>query len=142
MQVHLREVIDTDLELFFAHQSDAEAARIAGVTPRDHATFFTHWSKVRALATNITRTIEVDGAVAGNIGSWLEGDQRLVGYWVDRPFWNRGVATKAIQRFIAELPRPLIADVTPGNVGSWKALERAGFTRISESDDTFTYELR
>ena len=142
--VTLREVRDADLELFFGHQLDVEAARIAGVQVRSRETFLAHWARIRPEVTNMLRTIEVDGVVAGNITSWFDRDlgMRLVGYRIDRAFWNRGVTTAAVKQFVTLISRPVRAFVSPGNVASWKVLERAGFTRIAEADRTFTYELR
>jgi hypothetical protein len=70
----------------------------------------THWAKLRRNPPNIIRTIVGDGQVTGNIGSWIAEDRRLIGYWVGREFWGRGVATAALAAFVAEVKeRPLHA---------------------------------
>ena len=93
MKVVLREVVDSDLPIFYEHQRDPEAVRMAAFPSRDHDAFITHWAKVRREASNVIRTIVCDGQVAGNIGSWIAEDQRRIGYWIGREFWGRSVAT-------------------------------------------------
>jgi RimJ/RimL family protein N-acetyltransferase len=69
--------------------------------------------------------------VAGNIGCWLQDGQHLVGYWVDRGHWGRGVATRALSRLVEEVStRPLYAHVAVHNLGSIRVLEKCGFRRV------------
>ena len=75
--VILRQVVDADLAIFFEHQRDPEAARMAAFLSRDHEAFMIHWAKLRRAPSNIIRTIVVDGQVTGNIGSWIAEDRRL-----------------------------------------------------------------
>ncbi|MDQ6623147.1 MAG: GNAT family N-acetyltransferase [Verrucomicrobiota bacterium] len=42
------------------------------------------------------KTIVADGEVAGNVGRWLSDGKREIGYWIDRAFWGRGIATEAV----------------------------------------------
>src|SRR5438874_11959410 len=104
--VVLREVVDSELPIFFEHQRDPEAARLAAFPSRDHDAFMTHWAKLRREPSNIIRTIVCDGQVAGNIGSWIAEDKRLIGYWIGRDFWGRGVATAALAALVAEGKEP------------------------------------
>ena len=66
----LRDVADADLEVFYEHQLDPEAARMAAFPPRDRDAFMARWAKSLANATNVRRTVLADGEVAGNIGCW------------------------------------------------------------------------
>src|SRR5262245_55729848 len=117
-RVVLREVVDSDLPIFFEHQRNPEAVRMAAFPSRDHDAFMTHWAKLRREPSNIIRTIVCDVQVAGNIGSWIAEDRRLIGYWIGREFWGRGVATAALAAFVAEVKdRPLHAFVAKHNVG-------------------------
>jgi RimJ/RimL family protein N-acetyltransferase len=130
MKVVLRDVIDSDLLIFFEHQRDPEAVRMAAFRSRDHEAFVTHWAKLRHNPSNIIRTIVGDGQVTGNIGSWIAEDRRLIGYWVGREFWGRGVATAALAAFVAEVKeRPLNAFVAKHNLGSIRVLEKCQFVR-------------
>ncbi len=128
--VRLREVDDRDLEAFFEHQADPLAVEMAAFPARDEDRFFAHWAMIRADGTCVVRTIEADGVVAGNIGSWQEGGQQLLGYWVGREFWGRGIASRALALLVEELSiRPLYAHVAVHNVGSIRVLEHCGFRR-------------
>jgi RimJ/RimL family protein N-acetyltransferase len=129
----LREVVDSDLPVFFEHQRDPEAVRMAAFSSRDHDAFMTHWAKIRREPSNLIRTIVCDGQVAGNIGSWMGDRKRLVGYWIGREFWGRGVATAALAAFVAEVKeRPLHAFVAKHNVGSIRVLEKCEFVPYPE----------
>ena len=107
MNIRLREVEPGDLPLFFAHQQDAEAAALAAFPSRDRAAFDQHWAKLLANQSNLARTIVVSSAalagsapvehVVGNIGSFTRDGMREVGYWIDRAYWGRGVATGALR---------------------------------------------
>ena len=134
--VHLRSVQDGDLEVFFDHQADPQAVEMAAFPARDKDRFAAHWAKVRGDDSLIVRTIVADGVVAGNIGSWPENGQQLLGYWVGREFWGRGVATQALALLVDEVSiRPLYAHVVMHNVGSIRVLEKCGFRRdrVAES---------
>jgi RimJ/RimL family protein N-acetyltransferase len=129
-EVRLRSVEDGDLDVFFDHQVDPKAIEMAAFPARDKDQFAAHWARIRADDTMVVRTIVADGMVAGNIGSWQQNGQRLLGYWVGRAHWGRGVATEALARLVDELStRPLYAHVAVHNVGSIRVLEKCGFRR-------------
>jgi RimJ/RimL family protein N-acetyltransferase len=129
-RVTLREVRDDDLATFFEHQSDPEANRMANFPPRDRATFMAHWARI-LVGPGTERTVEVDGAVAGNVVSWVHDDERDVGYWIGREYWGAGVATAALHALLEVLEeRPLFAHVVESNVGSIRVLEKCGFVLV------------
>ena len=128
----LRHVLDGDLPVFFEHQRDPEANRMAAFPARDRDAFMTHWrSKVLADDSNIARTIVADGHVAGNVGSFERDGKRMVCYWIGREYWGRGVASAALAEFLVshEKTRPLHAQVATANLGSIRVLEKCGFRR-------------
>jgi RimJ/RimL family protein N-acetyltransferase len=128
--VRLRSVEDQDLEVFFDHQADPQAVEMAAFPARDRDQFAAHWAKVRGDDTLVVRTIDADGLVAGNIGSWPEDGQQLVGYWIGRDWWGRGVASQALALLVEEVStRPMYAHVVAHNVGSIRVLEKCGFRR-------------
>jgi RimJ/RimL family protein N-acetyltransferase len=132
--ISLRPVERADLDVFYEHQADPVANEMAAFPARDRATYIEHWTKrVFADPVNISRTVLVDGVVAGNVLSWPDPELgRLVGYWIGREFWGRGVATEALRLLVQELPdRPLHAFVAAHNIGSRRVLEKAGFERAS-----------
>jgi RimJ/RimL family protein N-acetyltransferase len=115
----LREVRDEDLPLLFEQWADPVAAQMAAFTAPDHMdrdAFERRWSRLRADATVLNRVIVVDEAVAGTIGSWGEAGEREVTYWVGRSYWGRGIATDALNAFLAvDRSRPLYAHVAPAS---------------------------
>lgn len=134
--VSLRDVEERDLPVFFEQQREPEANRMAAFPPREREPFMTHWrTRVLESATNKKKTIVVDGQVAGNVVSWEQDGQRLVGYWLGRAYWGRGVATEALRMFLAEheTTRPVYAYVATHNVASVRVLEKCGFERIGSA---------
>ena len=128
--VRLRSVEDRDLDVFFDQQADPQAVEMAAFPARDKDQFAAHWAKVRADDALVLRTIVADGMVAGNIGSWPDSGQQLLGYWVGREHWGRGVATQALALLVDEMSiRPLFAHVAVHNAGSIRVLEKCGFRR-------------
>jgi hypothetical protein len=65
--VQLRDVLPSDLEIFFLHQIDPEATRLAAFPARDRQAFMAHWARILADRASTIRTILLNGAVAGNI---------------------------------------------------------------------------
>jgi RimJ/RimL family protein N-acetyltransferase len=127
-QVALRDVTNADVAVFLEQQADPEAARMAAFPVRDRATHFAHWARILADPSLYKQTIEADGRVAGNVVSFPLGGQQLVGYWLGREFWGRGVATRALAAFLPQLPmRPLHARVAKHNIASRRVLEKCGF---------------
>jgi RimJ/RimL family protein N-acetyltransferase len=130
-EVRIRPVEQADLPIFFAHQADPEAARMAVYPSKDRASFDAHWARILQDETCVTRTVEAGGVVVGNIGSWEQDGERDVGYWIDRAAWGRGIATSALRAFVEEFPeRPLHAHVVTTNLGSIRVLEKCGFRRV------------
>jgi RimJ/RimL family protein N-acetyltransferase len=127
----LREVVESDLDAFFEHQRDPEANEMAIFPARDRAAFDAHWRKILADDSLIKKTIVHEGEVAGNVGSWEQDGRRLVGYWVGREFWGKGLATRALAEFVDLVTdRPLHAWVATSNVGSIRVLEKCGFVQV------------
>lgn len=134
-QVTLRPVESGDLEILYEQQTDPEAAEMAAFPSRDRATFIEHWQRrVLVGETNYARAVISDGALAGNVVSWLDAQtgHRLLGYWLGREFWGKGIATDAVRLALEELTeRPIHADVASHNVGSQRVLEKNGFVHDS-----------
>ena len=90
-----------------------------------------HWAKILRDGSVVVRTVELEGAVAGNVVSWVHDEERDVGYWIGREHWGQGVATAALASFLTLFDeRPLSAHVAEHNVGSIRVLERCGFVAI------------
>ena len=127
----MRDVVEADLDAFFEQQADPEAAAMAVFPSRDREAFDAHWRRVLASDSTAIRTIEADGEVAGHVLSWEQDGRRLVGYWLGREFWGRGLASAALAEFVDELrERPLHAWVATSNGGSIRVLEKCGFVEV------------
>jgi RimJ/RimL family protein N-acetyltransferase len=136
--LHLRPLEDDDLDVFYAHQADPKAAEMAAFASRDRAAFDAHWARIRRDPETVLRTIVGEGGVLGGLTSWRDGGRRLVGYWIGREHWGRGVATRALEQFLREVTeRPLHAYVATHNAASARVLEKCGFRRDEayDSDD-------
>jgi RimJ/RimL family protein N-acetyltransferase len=132
----LRNVVESDLPTLFEHQRDPEATSMAAFPAREWEAFVSHWrNKVLGDPASEARTILVDDQVAGYVGSWDEDGRRLVGYWVGREYWGRGVATSALDEFLRthEHHRPIHAHVVLSNARSIRVLEKCGFKRAGET---------
>ena len=129
-EVRLRNIEPNDLPIFYEQQLDADATRMAAFAARDRAAFDAHWAtNVLGNPAAVNKTILLDGQVAGNIGSWPQDGVRLVGYWIGKEHWGKGVATRALAAFLHLVTeRPLYAHVAKHNVGSIRVLEKCGFS--------------
>lgn len=140
MECALRELRDEDLPELFEQWADPVAVHMAAFMPPDHMerdAFERRWARLRADGTVTNRVIVIDGEIAGTIGSWGGADDREVTYWVGRAFWGRGVATRALEAFLAvDRTRPLHARVAADNVASRRVLEKCGF-RVVGTDRGF-----
>jgi RimJ/RimL family protein N-acetyltransferase len=135
-RVSLRPVKIDDLPIFFVHQLDPEATKLAAFPSRDQDVFFTHWTaNILGNPATVNRTVLAGDQVAGYIGAWTDATSngRLICYWIVREFWNRGIASAAMLQFLRlKSTRPLSAHVAKHNFGSIRVLEKAGFSRVGE----------
>lgn len=132
--VTLREVIESDLPVFFEHQLDPDATRMAAFPARDREAFTAHWIKILGDEAVIKRTILYDGQVAGHIVCFGPSGERQVGYWIGKTFWGKGIATRALAAFLELVEeRPLYAHVASHNLASLRVLEKCGFSVIGQA---------
>ncbi|MGH7282129.1 MAG: GNAT family N-acetyltransferase [Polyangiaceae bacterium] len=97
----LRSVLPADLEIFFEHQRDPDALRMAAMPGRDRGTFTKHWqTKVLGEPSVKVQTVMHDGEVAGTINSFESNGRRLVGYFFEKAYWGKGIASQALQEFL------------------------------------------
>jgi len=131
--VQLRNVLEDDLPIFFEHQMDPEATRMAAFPARDRQAFMAHWARILGAEGVTLKTVLFDGQVAGNIVSWEQAGQREVGYWIGRAYWGRGIASRALAAFLDQVrARPLYAHVAKHNLASRRVLEKCGFAVFAE----------
>jgi RimJ/RimL family protein N-acetyltransferase len=141
--MRLREVEHADLDVLYAHQRDRDAATLADAPSRERPEFDKHWARIRSDPETVIRTIDVDGAVAGYVFTFISDGRRVIGYWLGRDWWGRGIATQALAEFLTVVKdRPLGATVAPANRASVRVLEKNGFRLLSEGPESLVFELR
>src|SRR2546426_4636301 len=115
MTVTLREVTQKDLPIFFEHQLDPEATRMAAFPSRDRDAFMAHWARIMSKETNetgILNTILADGTVAGNVVYWEAAGGPNIAYWLGKTHLGEGVASAAPAPFFTQIEgRPIFAHV-------------------------------
>ena len=131
-------MVEDDLPLFFEFQLDPDANYMVAFTakdPTDREAFTAHWKKILVLPTSINRTIVCDGQVVGSVASYVESGKPEVTYWIGRAHWGKGIATRALTVFLAQVntTRPIYARVVKDNLGSRRVLEKCGFQVIGEA---------
>jgi RimJ/RimL family protein N-acetyltransferase len=134
--VELRDVTEADVLVFFEHQADPEAIRMAAFTPEDptnRAAFLVRWARLLADDTVVAKTIVFDGEVVGHILKFAQFGEPEVSFWIDREHWGLGLATAALQQFLDVVPsRPLYARAAVDNLGSLRVLDKCGFVAVGE----------
>ncbi len=130
--IELRDVIESDLPIFFENQLDEEANYMAAFTakdPTDREAFDAHWTKIMASETAIIKTILDGEQIVGSVLRYeMEGDAE-VSYWIGKDFWGKGYATQGLAAFVALLEeRPLYGRAAKDNLGSIRVMEKCGFS--------------
>ena len=122
-----------DLAFLYEFQLDEEARHRAAFTPTDvpdKTAYINKHSKFLSDPSINNQTILVDAIIAGSIAKFMLFGDAEITYWIDRQFWGRGVAGKALDQFLKiENTRPLFGRVAFDNIGSQKVLEKCGFKK-------------
>jgi ribosomal-protein-alanine N-acetyltransferase len=134
--VVLKETEPGDLETLFVYQLDEEAAYMAAFINEnwnDKDAYLAKWNKLLTDKAVNSKTIFLDNKVVGSVLIWqLRGDLQI-SYGVGKDYWNRGIATSALQQFLAITPeRPLYGRIAFDNIGSFNVLTKCGFKKINE----------
>jgi RimJ/RimL family protein N-acetyltransferase len=134
MAITLRTLTDGDLDALFVWESDPRAVQMAAFTrtdPSDRTAFEAHYERVRANPANTLLAIDDDGEFVGTVSSFTIEGEREVSYWIAPARWGEGLASRALQAFLAiERTRPLYGRVADHNAASAKVLTRAGFVEV------------
>ena len=142
-RILLRPVMESDLPIFYLHQADEEAARMADFPTRGEEAFYAHWHKIMVEPANILRTVVFEGQVAGNMVSFIMQGKREVGYWLGREFWGKGIATAALKLFLQEIAeRPLYGVTAKSNPASARVLEKNGFELVETTEKESIFCLK
>src|SRR5207244_12634119 len=124
MTVTLREVTQKDLPIFFEHQLDAEATRMAAFPSRDRDAFMAHWARIMSNETGILNTILEDDTVAGNVVYWEAAGEPNIGYWLGKTHWGKGIASAGLAQFLTKVEeRTVYAHVAKHNLDAISCLQ-------------------
>ena len=132
---------NNDAETLYKYASDPEVGPRAGWPP--HKSVEESLEIIRTLFhSDHMWAIELKetGEPIGCMGYMVHGESNIdigendaeVGYWIARPYWNRGICTEALRPLIdycfnVKGFRTLWADFFPDNPASGKVLEKCGF---------------
>ncbi|MBN9120251.1 MAG: GNAT family N-acetyltransferase [Planctomycetes bacterium] len=126
--VRLRPVGPGDLPRLFDMQLDPESNRTAVTNPRTREVFDAHWTKILDDPANTTRAVLVGETLVGTISCFPMDGEDHVGYWIDRAYWGKGIASRARHLLLCEVTkRPLVATVATSNGASLRVLQKCGF---------------
>jgi RimJ/RimL family protein N-acetyltransferase len=136
-KVQLRDVIESDLPIFFEQQLNPAANHMAAFTvkdPADRAAFDKQWDGMLKDEDLTIKTVLFDGQVAGHIVAYLHAGNLEIGYWFGKAFWGNGIATESLGMFLELFEaRPIGARVAKDNVASIRVLEKCGFEVAGEN---------
>lgn len=140
-RLRLRLWRESDAEALYRLASDPEVGPRAGWPP--HQSVAESREIIRTVFNNDTTWAIVwkeSDEVVGAIGYGLSCDCNLpawegeptVGYWVGRPYWNRGICSEALQAMIDQIRatttiRSLISGHFVDNPASGRVMEKCGF---------------
>lgn len=136
----LREVMMSDLPIFFDQQLDPEANWMAAFTrkdPADRDAFMAHWTKILENEATTNQTILFNGSVAGSVSSYVDEDEHLeVTYWIGKPYWGKGIATCALSAFLSTT-RYVLCTLVPLKTtlalcASWKNADLRGSAKAED----------
>lgn len=132
--IKLRKTVIKDLPVLFEFQLDEEANHLAAFTSIDFKDKEAYLSKYTKLLSNPkinNQTILFNDSIVGSIAKFEVDENNEITYWIDRKYWGKGIATKALELFlIIEKSRPLFASVAFDNYGSQRVLEKCGFIKL------------
>jgi len=140
-RILLRPWHEGDAPALYKYASDPEVGPRAGWPP--HQSEQESLEIIRTIFSNDrTWAIELKetGEVIGCIGYFVHGESNIdigendaeAGYWVARPYWNRGIATEALRLLIDYCKREkgfqfLWCDFFVDNPASGRVMEKCGF---------------
>lgn len=135
-EIKLRKTVVDDLEILFRFQLDKEANNLAAFTskdPTDKSAYLIKYTKLLSEPTVNNQTIIIDNIIVGSIAKFEIDGQAEITYWIDKKFWGKGIATKALELLLTiENTRPILGRVAFDNYGSQKVLEKCGFVKIGK----------
>ena len=145
-EVSLRRPTRDDVPTIFEMVSDPQGNLMARTKPRPRDVFMARWEVVLVDPAINSQVIEIvtpgpgggTGGLAtrefvGTISVFQSpGETRNeMGYWIARPHWGKGIASRALELFLLqELRRPLHATASMTNLASHRVMLKNGFRLV------------
>ena len=147
-RILLRPWKDSDAEALYKYASDPEVGPRAGWPP--HKSVEESLEIIRTVFNDATNTWAIElketGEAIGAMGYGpscscnlpaREGEP-LIGYWVGRPYWNRGICTEALNLMLDHIRKTteiksLISGHFIDNPASGRVMEKCGFVPTGET---------
>ena len=146
-RIILRPWLDSDAEALFKYASDPDVGPPAGWPP--HQTVEESLEIIRTLFHNDTTwaiELKESGEAIGAIGYGpscecqlpARENEPLIGYWVAKPYWNRGICTEALRLMTDHIRKKtdiksLISGHYIDNPASGRVMEKCGFVATGET---------
>ena len=132
---------ESDAEALFKYASDPDVGPRAGWPPHKSVEesleiIRTVFSGEGMWAAELKETSEVIGSIgylpASSSNLDIGEDQCEIGYWIAKPYWNRGICTEALAEIIdycfnVKGFEVLWSDFFPDNPASGRVMEKCGF---------------
>ncbi len=152
-RIQLRPWLDSDAEALYKYASDPDVGYRAGWPP--HQSVEESLEVIRTVFNNATTwaiVLNETGEAIGAMGYMTEWQMNipardgepLVGYWVGKPYWNRGICTEALQLMLDYIRKEtaflsLVSSHYVDNPASGRVMEKCGFVATGETsvDDSF-----
>lgn len=135
--IELRQFEQKDEALLVSYLNDeAQTHFLSARLPQPYTNEAAHWwvntgSKIGVAYAIICNEIFV-GSISAMPGEFEKQKTAEIGYWVAKPYWGKGIASEALQKFTHSLFVNtdfirLNASVFEGNLASAKVLQKCGY---------------
>ena len=146
-RISLRPWLDSDAETLYKYASDPDVGPRAGWPP--HKSVEESLEVIRNVFNKDTTTwaivLKETGEVIGAMGYGASCDCKLptregepiVGYWVAKPYWNKGICTETLQLMLDHIRtttdiQSLLSGHFVDNPASGRVMEKCGFVPTGE----------
>ena len=147
-RIILRPWRDSDAPALFKWASDPDVGPRAGWAP--HRSVEESLEVIRTVFKDVTNTWAIElketGEAIGAMGYGPSCDcnlparpgEPIIGYWIAKPYWNRGICTEALQLMLQHIrcmtdTRSLISGHFIDNPASGRVMEKCGFIPTGET---------
>ena len=140
-RIHLRRWQESDAEALFKYASDPDIGPRAGWPPHQSVedsqkvirNFFSNDATWAIVLNETNEPIGCVGYLTQAISNIPIGENDCeVGYWVGKPYWNKGICTEALQLLLDYCVNTMHfenvwADYFTGNPASGRVMQKCGF---------------